>query len=107
MLQFASDGQVHTVAEARQALAAHFTLTDAERGEMLSSGRQRRFDNRVAWGKVYLERGGLLESPKRAHFVITERGREVLSREISRIDIGFLTQFEGFGEFRKAVACPS
>ena len=102
MLQFASDGQVHSIAEAREALAAHFNITEAERGEMLPSGRQRRFDNRVAWAKVYLERGGLLESPKRAHFLISTRGREVLSRKIARIDIGFLTQFEEFGEFRKS-----
>ncbi|MEO8334794.1 MAG: restriction endonuclease [bacterium] len=102
MLQFASDGGIHSLAEARESLAGHFELSEAERAEMLPSGRQRRFDNRVAWAKVYLERGGLLASPKRAHFEITSRGRDVLAKGTTRLDIGFLDQFEEFGAFRKA-----
>ena len=102
MLQLTGDGKVHSLSEARDALAAHFALTDAERGELLPSGRQRRFDNRVAWAKVYLERGILVSSPRRAHFEITDRGREVLSREITRVDITFLEQFDEFNAFRNS-----
>jgi restriction system protein len=102
MLQLASDGSVHTLAESREKLAEHFALSEADRGEILPSGRQRRFDNRVAWAKVYLERGGLISSPRRAHFAITDRGREVLGRGVSRVDIAFLEQFEEFASFRNA-----
>jgi restriction system protein len=100
VLQLAADGQIHTLAEARETLANRFELTPEDRVEKLPSGRQRRFDNRVAWAKVYLERAGLLSSPRRAHFEITERGRAVLVNPPERIEIPFLDQFPEFREFR-------
>ena len=45
VLELASDGKEHSLEEARDALAKRFGLTDAEREELLPSGRQRRFDN--------------------------------------------------------------
>jgi restriction system protein len=100
MLQLAKDDQIHSMSDARESLATHFNLSEADRAEMLPSGRQRRFDNRVAWAKVHLEQGGLITSPRRGHFTITDRGREVLGQDISRIDIGFLEKFEEFRQFR-------
>jgi restriction system protein len=99
-LALAGDGQVHSLAEAREVLAAHFGLSRADREELLPSGRQRRFDNRVAWAKVYLEQAGLLSSPKRAHFVITDSGRGLLAQHPAKIDIGLLEQFAQFREFQ-------
>lgn len=101
MLQLAADGREHSLADAREALAAHFDLTDEDRTELLPSGRQHRFDNRVGWARRYLDKAGLLESPRRAHFRVTERGGSVLANPPSRIDIGFLEQFEEFREFRQ------
>jgi restriction system protein len=56
----------------------------------------------VAWAKVYLQRAGLLKGPRRAHFEITERGRQVLAERPERIDIAYLDRFEEFREFRTA-----
>lgn len=100
MLQSAADGEVWSLADAREELAKHFQLTEEELEELLPSGRQARFANRVAWAKVYLERGGLLSSPKRAHFQITERGREVLQDPPDEVSIKFLSQYPEFQEFR-------
>ncbi|WP_215893474.1 restriction endonuclease [Acidithiobacillus ferriphilus] len=100
MLKLASDGQVWSLADAREELAKHFQLTEEELEELLPSGRQARFANRVAWAKVYLERGGILSSSKRAHFQITERGREVLQDPPEEISIKFLSQYPEFQEFR-------
>jgi restriction system protein len=100
MLELASDGMVWSLADAREELAKHFDLTNEEVAELLPSGRQARFANRVAWAKVYLERGGLLSSPKRAHFQITERGRHVLTDPPEEISINFLSQYPEFQEFR-------
>lgn len=101
ILKLAGDGKTHQMADARETLARRFDLTDEERAEQLPSGRARRFANRVAWAKSYLARAKLLGSPIRGHFVITERGREVLSDPPDRVDIAFLNQFEEFREFRK------
>lgn len=90
MLQLAADGQVWSLAEARE--------------ELLPSGRQARFANRVAWAKVYLERGGLVSSPQRAHFQITERGRVVLQNPPDEISIKFLSRYPEFQEFRNRSA---
>jgi restriction system protein len=100
MLELAGDGTVHSLAEARDVLAARFGLTEVDRAELLPSGRQRRFDNRVAWAKVYLEQAGLLTTPKRGHFLVTENGRGLLKKRPERIDIGMLEQFEEFRDFR-------
>ncbi len=102
LLELAADGKVHTLEDSRQSLAERFGVTTEERAELLPSGRARRFDNRVAWAKVYLERAGLFSSPKRAHFEITEDGRKLLAEKPKRIDITLLSRFEKFREFRKA-----
>ena len=100
MLRLAADEEIWSLAVAREELARHFQLTSEEQEEMLPSGRQARFANRVAWSKVYLERGGLLASPERAHFQITERGKDVLSNPPDGITIDFLSRYPEFQEFR-------
>src|SRR5438128_8484910 len=93
LLKFAADGQQHSLVEARENLAKEFALTVEDRAALLPSGRQHVFDNRVAWAKVYLQRAGLLESPRRAVFIISGRGRQALNSSPARIDIRFLEQF--------------
>lgn len=102
LLELAADGREHALAEAREVLADTFHLAPEDRAELLPSGRQRRFDNRVAWAKSYLEQAGVLFSPRRAHFQITERGELLLATAPARIDIGLLEQYEDFREFRRA-----
>jgi restriction system protein len=54
LLRLASDGQEHTLEEVTESLAKHFQLTAAEREELLPSGREPTFDNRVGWARTYL-----------------------------------------------------
>jgi restriction system protein len=107
LLRIAVDGKEHSLAEAREVLAKEFKLSDAEREELLPSGRQSRFANRVAWAKVYLQQGGLVDSARRGHFHITARGREVLKSPPPRIDIKFLGQYPEFQAFRAGHGSPS
>lgn len=100
LLRFAADGELHRLVDARAGLAEVFGLTEAERAEKLPSGRQGRFANRVAWAKIYLDRAGLLESPAKGQFRITQRGLDVVKNPPSRIDIPFMEQFPEFQEFR-------
>jgi restriction endonuclease Mrr len=58
LLRVASDGQEHSLAEARDALAREFQLSDPDLEEPLPSGRQSKFSNRVAWAKSYLQPAG-------------------------------------------------
>jgi restriction system protein len=100
LLRKAADGSEHALADVRDSIATELGLTEAEREEMLPRGRQGRFVNRLAWAKVYLQQAGLLSSPRRGHFKITARGREVLDSSPERIDVKFLEQFPEFLAFR-------
>ncbi len=100
MLKFASDGKEHSMSETREYLAKELSLSDADLKEMLPSGRQTKFVNRVAWAKVYLSQAGLLESPGRGVFKISENGRKVLSNPPDKITVKYLEQFPEFLEFR-------
>lgn len=100
LLRFAGDAQEHSVAEARSALASEFTLTSDELAQMLPSGRAPLFANRLAWAKQYLSAAGLLDTSKRAHFVITSDGAELLRNPPARIDIKFLGRYPAFAAFR-------
>jgi restriction system protein len=100
MLQLAEDGRIWSLIDAREQLGSRFQLSSEELEELLPSGRQTRFANRVAWAKVYLQRGGLLASPGRGQFQITPRGKEVLVDPPPAITIKFLSQFPEFREFR-------
>lgn len=72
LLKLVSDGQEHKYRDIIENLATEFEVTDEERKELLASGNQAIFDNRVGWAKTYLKKAGLLDSPKRATFVITD-----------------------------------
>jgi len=100
LLKFASDGKEHSLSEASEALSHHFSITESDRREMLPSGRQTRFNNRVAWANVYLRKSGFLESTRRGRFKITERGQEILRSNPARIDVKFLLK-NGDTEFRE------
>jgi restriction system protein len=101
MLRSSGDGAEHSVREVRATLADEMGLTPDEREELLPSGQQPRFSNRVAWAKIHLERAGLLRKTRRGCFAITDVGREVLGNPPERIDIRWLHRFPGFAEFRR------
>lgn len=102
LLRFAADGNDHTTREAVEVLATEFQLTPAERNELLASGQQAIFNNRVGWANSYLKKAGLLESPRRGALRITARGKQVLGDNPTRIDVKYLDRFPEFIEFRGA-----
>jgi restriction system protein len=100
LLNFYGDGKDHTFREAVEALEKNFKLTDEERRELLPSGQQEIFDNRIGWARTYMKKAGLIESPKRGINKITARGLDVLKQKPLKIDVNFLMQFDEFKEFR-------
>jgi restriction system protein len=85
-------------------LSAKLGLTAEERAELLPSGKQTLFSNRVHWAKTYLNKAGLVESTRRGHFKITPRGLQVLESRPARIDNTLLSQFPEFQQFRERSA---
>ena len=75
----------------KDALIQRFSLDQQDLAERVPSG-QNRFTNRAYWAVSYLKRAGLLKSPSRACFQITEQGLRIL--ETQQGDIG-ITQLKG------------
>lgn len=100
LLQLAGDKQEHRFRDAVEQLALQFELSDSERSELLPSGTAPVFDNRVGWARTYLKQAGLLESPKRGTFRITESGIALLSEKPERINVDLLTRYTEFQAFR-------
>lgn len=100
VLQLAGDQREHAIQETIELLAKQFRLSNSELKELLPSGRQAIFDNRVGWSRTYLKKAGLLYSPRRSYFQITPRGLEVLRQAPNSINIRYLRQFPEFVEFQ-------
>ena len=101
LVEIANDGNEHSLAEAIETLASQFGLSDADRNELLPSGRQARLDNRVGWALTHLRKAALLERTGRGRFHLTDRGRQVLAKRPPEINMRFLQQFPEFVEFRR------
>ena len=100
LLQFAEDRQEHSLRETIDALADVFRLSPDERKQLLPSGQQAVFDNRVGWARTYLTKAGLLQKTRRGHYEVSEIGLGALAAEPARVDVKFLEQYEEFREFR-------
>src|SRR5438445_9961602 len=100
LVKFAADGAEHTNTEAAEHLANGFGLSEQDRKELLPSGQQAVFTNRIAWARSHLRMAGLLLNSGRGVFRITPRGQEVLATNPSSINLRFLQQFPDYLEAR-------
>jgi restriction system protein len=97
-MQHIADGKEHSTTEILNSLAQKFELTEEELNQDLPSGRQKTFYNRVFWAKAHLKAAKLLDDIKRGHFIVTDRGKQVLSDKPTLINIKFLKQFSEYVE---------
>ena len=98
-LKTLQDGQVHNMKEIKQSVVEQTHLTDADLAERLPSGKQTVFDNRIGWCRTYLKKAGLIESPVRAQFVLTEEGKKALP-DADIIDDKYLMKYSSFRAFQ-------
>lgn len=101
LLRFADErsGEISTD-EAVEALAAELTLSEDDLKELLPSGFQRTFVNRVGWAATYMKKAGLLEPTRRGYYKITPRGKELLQKKPNAINVGLLKQYPEFVAFQ-------
>jgi restriction system protein len=102
LLRFAGEKNDETsTGEAVETLSKEFRLTDEELKEMLPSGIQSTFVNRVGWASTYMKKAGLLEATRRGYFKITPRGQELLKKQPKAINVKLLKQYPEFLEFQQ------
>ena len=78
-LHAVQDENLHTAHEVREIIAQEMNISAADRAELLPSGKQSTFDNRVAWARTYLDKAGLIETPVRGKYKITSEGKKALA----------------------------
>lgn len=100
-LEVLADGQPRPVSHLREALAQRLSLSEADRSEPLPSGRQSRFDNRVAWTMVHLAFAQLISRPERGVVKITERGIKLFASKPERVDLRTLRQYPEYDLARR------
>jgi restriction system protein len=100
LLKYLSDGKEHGLSETHDTLAKQFELSENELRELLPSGKQTIFRNRIGWARTYMKKAGLLNITRRAYFKISDRGLELLKENLNKIDAQFLTRYDEFVEFK-------
>jgi restriction system protein len=102
LLRFAAEKEDETsTGEAVDILAKELGLTEEDLKEMLPSGIQSTFFNRVAWAFTYMKKAGLPESTRRGYYRITSRGRELLKKQPRTINVKLIKQYPEFLGFRQ------
>jgi restriction system protein len=86
--------------EIRVRVALALTVTVEDQQQLLPSGRQTTFSNRVAWALFHMSHAGLVERPARGRYAATARGRQALIDHAGRIDMSVLNSFEEYRRFR-------
>jgi restriction system protein len=101
VLQKLADSNDHQVRVLRAEIAEDFHLTEDDLKELLPSGKQSVFTNRVAWSLAYLKMAKLVESPARGCYHITEDGIEFLKQHPEPFKIAALKSIPAFKEFHQ------
>jgi restriction system protein len=99
-LKLLKDGNEHSLREAYQVLPDMMNISEEEKREYLPSGKQPIVHNRIGWARTYLKKAKLITTTRRGHFIITDRGKEVIQSNPDKIDNDFLMQFPEFQEFK-------
>ncbi len=104
LLMVLADQGEHSAREARERIAQEFSLTEDELRVTVPSGKKLLFADRLSWATTYLKQAGLITSPRRGVYRITNRGLAVLAQNPTRVDNELLAHFPEFKAFRNRSA---
>ena len=97
VLKLLGDKKEYQSKEIKDYICKEFKLTEKEMEEKLpSSNSISLISNRVAWAEAHMKMAGIIESPKRGVYKITNDGISVLKKPPEKINIKFLKTFEEY-----------
>jgi len=102
-----ADGSPTPISEVRERIAVAEGFSAEDVREMLPSGRQSVFVNRVSWAVIYMARADLLVRVRRGVYRLTQEGEGLLSRKPSRIDTDLLGRYPDYAEWSQRTNVPS
>ena len=94
VLQALREGQVRRVGDVIREVADGLGLSEDERAETMSGGKNRA-ESRVHWASVSLKEAGAIERPRRGFIAITPFGRELLLKFPEGVPLAALEETEG------------
>ncbi|MDE2927981.1 MAG: restriction endonuclease [Acidobacteriota bacterium] len=99
-LKALSGGREIRLSEIRRRVATAERLTAEDLQELLPSGQQAVFSNRIAWAVSYVTRAGLVERVRRGVYQVSTQGAQLLDQAPARIDIKLLDGYPAFAKWR-------
>ena len=99
ILKVLADGQEHSMQEVSAAVAHEKRLTEEEQNERMPGGQKVHYNN-ISFATLYLKKAGLVSSPRHAHTVITEAGKELLQTNPKTLTRKDLKKYPSFVAFR-------
>ncbi len=100
ILKFLSDDKIHYKRDIFSEMAKIFKLTQEQMEEKVPSQLEPTYINRIGWAITYLKKAGLLDSPSRAHFSITNEGKSIVDKNITNLNSKYLKKYDSFLEFQ-------
>ncbi len=97
-LSFLADGKIHFRKEIIENACTTMGLNETLKNETVSGGEPV-YLNRGGWALTYLKQSGLVYSPKRASFIISNLGKELLNKNPKTINEADLLSYPKYQEF--------
>lgn len=98
-LRLLGDGKEHSNKEVVGKMEEFFGLSESDKKISTKRGRQSLFYNRIGWAVTYLKQAGLITTPKRGLYIITNRGKDLLATNLPEIKSKDLKQYKEFADF--------
>lgn len=101
-LHLMGDGKIRNISQVSDELAKSMNLTDEELAEVYEASGQNRHHGRCGWARTWFLKAGLIDSPKRGHYVISKSGKELFESGETNITQKFLIDhYPSFAVFAK------
>jgi restriction system protein len=101
-LQVLKDQGRTSLSEMKVALQERLGLSNDDVRELLPSGRQRRYDNRIGWARTYLSKAGLITTVERGVYELTPAGQQLLAQNPTTLEHDDLRSYEPFRNWEEA-----
>lgn len=100
VLVYINDGNEHGRNEIIDNVSKNLKLSEEIKSEVINSGTTV-YVNRIGWALTYLKQSGLLNSPKRGIFTLTDEGKKFLMSNPKSMTEKDLEKFSGYLDFKK------
>lgn len=99
-----ADGATHSNSDVKERISAAREMSAEDLQQLLPSGRETVFANRVSWASIYLNKAGLIERVARGKYAITPEGKRLQENPDIAINTNYLLRYPSFAAFQNKTA---